>query len=308
MKRSPVWKTVLLVTIVTFAMAAAGCVGTPAPAARAVLRATEQSAPQPAMAAPTIPPTATSAPPTPTILPTATSAPPTVVPSPTAAPTIVPTATQPPPTPTKAPSATATAKPTDKPTARPTPVPHAVVTSETLNVRSGPDTQYDAIGRVAKGDALTVVGQTDQCNWLRILTAQNLEGWVARRFGGAELVQLNLSCREIPAVNVPSPTPRPTARPQPTQPPAPPQGGGLPADKGCYLFQNYMGAELNVTFSDGRGWNDNFKIAPNAERLYCLTPGRYTYTIDAPPPWSSISGSLDVQAGKHYRFPVQGRP
>jgi serine protease Do len=264
-------------------VALAACGGGPAATATPVSIATER-----AIAQPTTPPTTIPSPP-----------PPTATPPP-------PTATPLPPTATSAPTATPTIKPTEKPSATPTPAPHAIVTSETLNIRSGPNTQYDVITRVAKGDALTVVGQTDQCNWLRILTAQNVVGWVARRSGGAELVQLNLPCAEIPAVSVPSPTPRPTVRPQPTQPPAPAQGG-LPADKGCYLFQNFMGAELNVTFNNGHGWSDNFKIAPNAERLYCLVPDHYTYTIDAPP-WASISGSLDVQAGKHYRFPIQGRP
>jgi len=158
---------------------------------------------------------------------------------------------------------------------------------------------------VARGDALTVIGQADQCTWLKVRTPGKLEGWVARRSGGADLVQLNMPCAQVPVIRVPSPTPRPTPRPQPTSPPT---AGGLPTDKGCYLFQNHMGAELNVTISDGRGWADNFKIPPNSERLYCLAPGRYTYTIDAPPPWADINGTLDVQAGRHYRFPIAGRP
>ncbi len=293
MKCSPVWQTVCLVTIVTLMMVAVGCGGTSTPAATAAPPATARSAPQPTTA--------------PTAPPTALPASPTVAPSPTATPTLAPTATQPPPSPTVAPSATPTVTPTDKPTATRTPAPHAVVATETLNVRAGPDTQYEAIARVAKGDALTVVGQTAQCDWLKVLTVQNVLGWVARRSGGADLVQLNLPCAEIPALVVPSPTARPTPRPQPTRPPTP-APGGLPADKGCYLFQNFMGVELNVTLNNASGWSDNFKIAPNAERLYCLAPDRYTYTIDAPPPWASINGSLDVQAGKHYRFPVQGRP
>lgn len=294
MKHSPVWRSVLLAMAITLMIAATGCGGSPPSAATVAPPTTERAAPQPATAAPTTSPTATPAPPT-------------VAPSPTAAPTLAPTATQPPPSPTVAPSATPTAKPTDKPTVTRTPAPHAVVTTEILNVRAGPDTQYEAIARVAKGDALTVVGQTAQCDWLKVLTAQNVLGWVARRSGGADLVQLNLTCADIPALVVPPPTARPTPRPQPTRPPTPAQGG-LPADKGCYLFQNFMGVELNVTFNNARGWSDNFKIAPNAERVYCLAPDRYTYTIDAPPPWAAISGSLDVQAGKHYRFPVQGRP
>jgi len=66
-----------------------------------------------------------------------------------------------------------------------------------------------------------------------------------------------------------------------------------------------MGAELNVTLS---GWHDSFKIPANGEHLSCLAPGSYNYTIDAPPPWADINGSLDVQAGSHFRFPIQGRP
>jgi hypothetical protein len=38
--------------------------------------------------------------------------------------------------------------------------------------------------------------------------------------------------------------------------------------------------------------------------VMCLGPGRYTYTIDAPPPWASVNDYLDVVAGQHYRFPV----
>jgi len=80
----------------------------------------------------------------------------------------------------------------------------------------------------------------------------------------------------------------------------------LPAEKGCYLFQNFMGAELNVTLS---GWQDSFKIPANGEHLSCcLAPGSYNCTIDAPPPWTDINGSLDVQAGSRFRFPIQGRP
>jgi serine protease Do len=82
----------------------------------------------------------------------------------------------------------------------------------------------------------------------------------------------------------------------------------VPADKGCYLFQNFMGAELNVTLSGSNGWQDSFRIPSNGEHLSCLAPGSYNYTIDAPPPWADINGSLYVQAGSYVRFPIQGRP
>ena len=135
---------------------------------------------------------------------------PTATPPPTHTATAAPTNTAPPsPTATSAPSATPTVAPTQKPSDTPTPAPHAIVTSETLNMRSGPDTQFEAVARLSRGDALTVVGQSDGCNWLKVLTAQGVLGWVARQSGGVELVKLNLPCEKIPALSVPTPTARP---------------------------------------------------------------------------------------------------
>ncbi len=292
MKSRPRRKFTLLAMLFTaFTVITASCRGGPAATSVPTPIATERS--QPATQ-PTIPPSPTPPPPTPTPLPTPTA-------------TAAPTNTLPPPTATSAPSATPTVAPTQAPSAPPTPAPDAIVTSETLNVRSGPDTQFEAIARLSRGDALTVVGQSDSCNWLKITTAQGTQGWVARQSGGVELVKLNLPCAGIPALSVPTPTARPLPPAAPTQTPQPSQSD-LPADKGCYLFQNFMGAELNVTLNGPGGFSDNFKIPANGERLYCLWPGRYNYTIDAPPPWADINGSLDAQAGKHYRFPIQGRP
>lgn len=105
--------------------------------------------------------------------------------------------------------------------------------------------------------------------------------------------------------SAPKPTntsaPKPTKAPQPTAPPA------LPADKGCYLMENHLGADLTVTFTaQDREWADSFQIPANESKEYCLDPGRYTYTIDAPPPWGTSNGELEVQAGDHYRWPIRG--
>ncbi|RPI58253.1 MAG: hypothetical protein EHM56_02275 [Chloroflexi bacterium] len=109
----------------------------------------------------------------------------------------------------------------------------------------------------------------------------------------------------------PSATPRPqpqaqptaTPRPQPTAaPPPPPQSG-----QGCYLFENEIPAELTVTFTaQDRQWSDSFKIPASGTREYCLDPGRYTYTIDAPPPWDSTNGDLVVNPGDRFRWPIRG--
>jgi hypothetical protein len=111
----------------------------------------------------------------------------------------------------------------------------------------------------------------------------------------------------VPPTNTPRP-PTPTTKPKPKatatpKPPAPPPT----TNQGCYLFENQLGAELTVTFTaQDRQWNDSFKIAANGTKEYCLDPGRYTYTIDAPPPWNSINGELQVNPGDRYRWPIKG--
>ena len=55
-----------------------------------------------------------------------------------------------------------------------------------------------------------------------------------------------------------------------------------------------------------RQWNDSFPVPANGTKEYCLDPGSYTYTIDAPPPWGSTNGELVVNAGDRFRWPIRG--
>lgn len=147
-----------------------------------------------------------------------TLAPPTVAAVTPEPPTTAPTATRPAPspTPTRRPTATRTPTPTQTSTPSPTPMPDAVVTVETLNLRSGPGTIYDRVGALRRGDALTVTARNQPGDWLSVIAPDGGRGWVA-----TSLVQLNIPLGEIPvAINIPtppvSPTPKPTATPRPT--------------------------------------------------------------------------------------------
>jgi uncharacterized protein YraI len=53
------------------------------------------------------------------------------------------------------------------------------VTTNYLNVRKGPGTQYDVIGTLANGDVADTV---DTTGWLPILLADNSIGWVSEKF------------------------------------------------------------------------------------------------------------------------------
>ncbi len=115
----------------------------------------------------------------------------------------------------------------------------------------------------------------------------------------------------VPPTATPTP-PTATAKPQATATPKPPaaptQAPPPAANQGCYLFQNFLGAEVTVTLTAQEWqWNDVFTLAPGGEKTYCLDPGRYTFTLDAPPPWGSTNGELVVRAGDRYLFPIQGR-
>ncbi|MCB0092606.1 MAG: hypothetical protein KDE54_32185, partial [Caldilineaceae bacterium] len=80
----------------------------------------------------------------------------------------------------------------------------------------------------------------------------------------------------------------------------------LPADQGCYLFQNQLGPEITITLTRrGGDWTDTFKLQPNEERPYCLSVGFYDYTLDAPPPYGALNDTIEVKAGDRFYFPIR---
>ncbi len=182
--------------------------------------------------------------------------------------------------------------------------PVAIVQVKALNVRQGPGTNYPRQGVVKRGDQLRVVGQVNNCTWLQVVLLDDEEGWIS---GNSRYTRLTAQCQDIPEV-----TPPPLPTPSPTSPPASSgssQGGSQSnSSQGCYLFQNQVGVEVTVTFTrQGDSWNRTFKLPKGAEQEECFDPGKYTYTLDAPPPWDSVNGELTVEAGDRYLFPIQPR-
>ncbi len=288
----------LLIVLVLAALLLAGCPGNETPAATEVAEAPTAQLEQQAEA-PTTAPTATPVPPTPT----PTTVPPTATPVPPTATPIPPTPTPEPPTPTPEP-----------PTATPEPEPETpqAVASRNMNVRSGPGTDFAVIASANSGDSFYITGKNEDGSWYQVCCfAGEEKGWLS-----ASLVTIEGDAAEIQvATDIPAPPPTPTPPPKPTSPPsAPPPAATatpeaeLPPDLGCYLIQNQINAELTFTIEAvGWNWRETFRIPAGAEIPYCLSPGRYNYTIDAPPPWGNINGSIDVAAGDALLWPIQGR-
>ncbi|MCP4308115.1 MAG: SH3 domain-containing protein, partial [bacterium] len=126
--------------------------------------------------------------------------------TPTPSPTPTPTLTSVPPEPT----------PTDLPTATPTPtaLPPQAVSATTVNVRSGPGTNYPVIGSMSPATPLVVTGQNEEHTWWQVQQADGSTGWVA-----ASVVEAS-GTDGSPIVQTPSP-PHPTATPIPPPPTLP---------------------------------------------------------------------------------------
>ena len=191
--------------------------------------------------------------------------------------------------------------------------PLAVVKVNTLNIRSGPGTNYNRVGTAQQGDGLVIEGQVDNCDWLKITSPDGVEGWAS---GKDQYVTLDTRCTDIPEAKRPAP---------PKQEAAPQEGGARQGDQGasagssssgsaaggsnqgCYRFQNQLGAEVTLTFTrSDTGKGTTFKVPGKGEVDKCFDPARYTYTMDAPPPWNSINGEITVQAGDAFLWPISG--
>jgi hypothetical protein len=133
---------------------------------------------------------------------------------------VTPTAT---PTATPTRRATATPRPTVTPSRTPTPasgVRSCVVRSDTLNLRSGPGTNYNPpIFSLAFNTRLNPLGRNSAATWIQVQVATTgATGWVS---GGSQYVTCNFDISTLPAVATP-PTPTPQAQATPTAIPTPP--------------------------------------------------------------------------------------
>lgn len=141
---------------------------------------------------------ATTPVPTKTLRPTFTSTP--AQPTATLSPTPVPAT----PTP-EVPSATPE-PPTPAPTATPDQATFTVA-STTINVRSGPGTNYGVIGQLRQGQTVTITGKNPSGDWWQF-DFNGRQGWVF----GQNVRVTNAGAVEV-AASIPA---APTARPQPT--------------------------------------------------------------------------------------------
>lgn len=100
----------------------------------------------------------------------------------------------------------------------------AIVTSPTVNVRTGPGTNYDLVGQVERGAELTILARDVAGEWFKVCCVNGQEVWIA-----GFLVETQGPVESVAvAQNIPAP---PVATPAPVQPvntPAPAQPTNTP--------------------------------------------------------------------------------
>lgn len=195
--------------------------------------------------------------------------------------------------------------------------PTLTVIVASLRMRSGPGTEYTVLGAAAQGEQYPITGQAYGCQWYQVTHPQLGTVWLS---GGAQYVSGNLPCVQVAEIAAPTAsTSAPTAtavpvqgqqannpEPTPSAPPTQSVADPFPADQGCLLLQNQLGPELTFTFTNADGsWRDSIKVNSDQDVPYCLTPGHYRVTVDAPPPWSSLNRDFDIKAGDRAYFPIR---
>jgi hypothetical protein len=219
--------------------------------------------------------------PTKTLRPTFTNTP--AKPTMTSAPTEVP-ATATPEAPTSTP---------EPPTAVPSPTSEVsrLTASASVNVRSGPGTNYAQIGRLQAGQSFIITGKNPAGDWWQF-DFNGRSGWVLGelvRASGGERVQVAANIAPPPTVR-PRPTARPVPRPQPQPQPQPPAAANQFAQAGSE-FRNAENTDFSVVTFWGR-----LGTPPEAP------PGGFRLRVTAP------SGSKEVPFDTIWQYADTGLP
>lgn len=211
---------------------------------------------------------------------------PTVTPSPTLEPTPTNTATT---TPTDTP-----VPPTDTPVPTATPEPSVKIDKaldSTVNVRSGPGTNYPVIGRFEPGQEAVVTGRNDGTSWWQINLADSKTlGWIF-----AELVTFSGDTEAIAVAEAPPPPPTATPAPQVVAEAAPAEAAPnqeAPAEPEADVDEPETPDELANRLRCGKDFCVTFQdMVPIWENGGCIgNHSIYVTVLEGPPPGKPVDG------------------
>ncbi len=133
--------------------------------------------------------------------------------------------------------------------------PDAVVSSDSLNVRGGPGTNYPVVAVLKKGDGVAVIGRSADSKWARLGFTDVEEAWAS-----AEYLAFKTDFGQAPVVK---PPPVPAVRPE---------GSPQPANKNVawLVIENHIGRYITLQVNDA-----NYRV----EGKVGDTPGRFKFEL-----------------------------
>jgi hypothetical protein len=158
---------------------------------------------------------------------------------------------------------------------RPARTADAVVTSDTLNVRAGPGTNYAIIGQLKRGEGVTIVGRNAESTWAKLGFSDAQEAWAS-----AQYLTINIDFAAAPVARPPAaPTTAPKPQP-PAQPAQPPQPKG---DVAWLVIENHIGRYITVQVND-KNFQVDGKVGTKAGsyRFELQGAGRYKVAAQLP--------------------------
>ena len=120
------------------------------------------------------------------------------------------------PGPTIRPTKTLAPRPTSTPTQKPVSI-HACVTNSTIRIRRGPGKQYEQIGGMVSGTCMSILGRSQESDWVYVVSEDNKSGWVAASLLTIEGDLQQVSVQSPDEALSMAPTMAPTAKAVPTQ-------------------------------------------------------------------------------------------
>lgn len=129
---------------------------------------------------------------------------------------------------------------------------NATVTSDTLNVRSGPSTAYPIVSTLRRGDRVQMTGRTSDSKWVKINLSGKPQAWIAAQYLNPDVRVASLAVAQAPA---PPPTPTPKRC----------------TNEAYLILENHIGRYITVQVSD-----NNFRVEGKVGNV----PGRYYVTLN----------------------------
>lgn len=162
--------------------------------------------------------------------------------------------------------------------------PYASVVTDRLNLRAGPGVDQRVIRSLERGEQVQLLGRSDDSSWLRVQTADGVQGWAATRY-----LQTEAKIADLPVAG------KTTAS-------APGSSPAVASAQGHIVFQTKLGGDIYIINANGAGLR---RLTSGIEPA--LSPDGRTVAFMR---WDAPAGVflIDIDGANERRIYTENRP